>query len=81
MQHPMQQMVPPASMPNENASILAQIDSNIVSNAMMWTEHHAPDGRSYFYNSKAQESVWEKPKALKDFEGDFLFKKFNGIFF
>ncbi|XP_023246814.1 transcription elongation regulator 1 [Copidosoma floridanum] len=68
MPHPMQQPMVPAAMPNEDPSILAQIDPNIVSSAMMWTEHHAPDGRSYFYNSKAQESIWEKPQALKDFE-------------
>merc|ERR550519_1477685 len=33
-----------------------------------WTEHTAPDGKKYYYNSKTQESVWEKPQELKDFE-------------
>ena len=70
MPHAMQQpMVPANSMQNEDPSIVAQIDSEIVANAIMWTEHRAPDGRSYFYNSKAGESVWERPQALKDFEG------------
>jgi transcription elongation regulator 1 len=72
MPHAMQQPITPtASMSNEDPSILAQIDSEIVSNAMVWTEHRAPDGRSYFYNSKAGESVWEKPQVLKDFECTF----------
>jgi hypothetical protein len=33
-----------------------------------WTEHDAPDGRKYYYNSESQESVWEKPKELADFQ-------------
>lgn len=69
MQHSMQPSMAAASMPNEDSSIVAQLDAEIVSNASVWTEHRAPDGRSYFYNSKAGESVWEKPQALKDFEG------------
>lgn len=69
MAHAMQPPMAAPTMPNEDPSIVAQIDSEIVSNASAWTEHRAPDGRSYFYNSKAGESVWEKPQALKDFEG------------
>eukprot|EP00058_Branchiostoma_floridae_P012859 XP_002598347.1 hypothetical protein BRAFLDRAFT_57552 [Branchiostoma floridae] len=30
-----------------------------------WTEHKAPDGRTYFYNSKTKQSTWEKPAELK----------------
>lgn len=70
MPHPMQQMAPTSAMPNEDPTILAQLDPEIVANAMVWTEHRAPDGRSYFYNSKAGESVWEKPQALNDLEGE-----------
>jgi len=33
-----------------------------------WSEHTAPDGKKYYYNSKSGESVWEKPKELVDFE-------------
>merc|ERR1719402_1220488 len=39
-----------------------------------WTEHTAPDGKKYYYNSKTQESVWEKPQELKDFEVEQLRK-------
>lgn len=30
-----------------------------------WTEHTAPDGRKYYYNSKTRESRWEKPDEMK----------------
>jgi len=46
----------------------SQIDPEIVARAAEWTEHKAPDGRSYFYNNKLGESVWEKPQALKNLE-------------
>ena len=43
--------------------------------AAEWTEHRAPDGRFYYYNAKAGESVWEKPQPLKDLEGKQKFSK------
>lgn len=58
-------------VPAEDPAIIAQIDAELVAAAMLWTEHRAPDGRLYYYNSKAGESVWEKPQALKDFESEF----------
>lgn len=33
--------------------------------AFEWSEHRAPDGRIYYYNSATKESRWEKPDALK----------------
>lgn len=30
-----------------------------------WTEHKAPDGRTYYYNNVTKQSSWEKPDALK----------------
>ena len=30
-----------------------------------WSEHKAPDGRTYFYNSVTKASAWEKPDAMK----------------
>lgn len=41
----------------------------MVARAAEWTSHRAPDGRTYYYNAKKQESVWEKPQAMKDLEG------------
>lgn len=50
----------------------ASLDPDLVAGAAYWTEHKAPDGRSYYYNAKTQESVWEKPQAMKDLEGKFF---------
>lgn len=30
-----------------------------------WTEHKAPDGRTYYYNNITKQSAWEKPDELK----------------
>ncbi|XP_054834280.1 pre-mRNA-processing factor 40 homolog B isoform X1 [Eublepharis macularius] len=30
-----------------------------------WSEHRAPDGRIYYYNSETKQSSWEKPDDLK----------------
>ena len=30
-----------------------------------WTEHKAPDGRTYFYNTETKQSSWQKPDDLK----------------
>lgn len=30
-----------------------------------WTEHTAPDGRKYFFNTRTRQSAWEKPDELK----------------
>ena len=54
-------------------SIFDKIDPQLVAKASEWSEHKAPDGRSYFYNGKSQESVWEKPQDMKDLESKFAF--------
>ena len=51
-----------------------QISPDLIASAAEWTEHKAPDNRSYYYNAKTQESVWEKPQAMKDLEGEIFFK-------
>lgn len=30
-----------------------------------WTEHKAPDGRTYYYNILTKQSLWDKPDELK----------------
>ncbi|KAF7285403.1 hypothetical protein GWI33_010656 [Rhynchophorus ferrugineus] len=59
----------PSALPAINeAEVMSKIDPDIVAKAFEWTEHKAPDGRLYYYNSKKGESVWEKPQPLKDLE-------------
>ncbi|KAM4700430.1 pre-mRNA-processing factor 40 homolog B isoform 1-T1 [Discoglossus pictus] len=35
------------------------------SSKSLWSEHKAPDGRTYFYNPVTKQSTWEKPDELK----------------
>ena len=35
-----------------------------------WSEHKTQDGKSYYYNARSQQSVWEKPKVLEEWEGN-----------
>lgn len=44
------------------------IDPSIVAKANEWTEHQAPDGRTFYYNAAKSESVWEKPEAIRELE-------------
>jgi pre-mRNA-processing factor 40 len=39
-----------------------------------WTEHKAPDGRTYYYNAGTKQSSWEKPDELKS-EAERLLSK------
>jgi transcription elongation regulator 1 len=64
-------MAPPFSSapPPQWGNIQALIDPKIIAAAAQWTEHRAPpDGRPYFYNAATQQSIWEKPAALKELE-------------
>ena len=33
-----------------------------------WSEHKNPEGKCYYFNSRTQESVWEKPQILLDWD-------------
>jgi len=33
-----------------------------------WSEHKNNDGKSYFYNTRTQESTWDKPQVLTDWD-------------
>ena len=37
-----------------------------------WSEHKNVDGKSYYYNSKTMESIWDKPHVLIDWEGRLI---------
>ncbi|GAB1597955.1 pre-mRNA-processing factor 40 homolog A-like isoform X2 [Argonauta hians] len=47
------------------ASSTASIECKPVEKKTVWTEHKAPDGRTYYYNSVTKQSSWEKPDELK----------------
>lgn len=68
MPPPMQQLAAAV----DEAAVMAQIDPEIMVKAAEWTEHKAPDGRSYYYHAKKGESVWEKPQPMKDLESEFF---------
>lgn len=42
----------------------------------VWTEHKAPDGRKYYYNSATKQSSWEKPAELMS-EPDTPWKEYT----
>jgi len=31
----------------------------------VWTEHKAPDGRPYYFNTQTKQSSWDKPDEFK----------------
>ncbi|VDK78127.1 unnamed protein product [Onchocerca ochengi] len=37
----------------------------VSSEAALWQEYTAPDGRKYYYNTQTQETTWDKPKVLE----------------
>lgn len=59
-------MVPQFSMPPPGfPGTEMQQPQYIVSTNAEWTEHKAPDGRTYYYNNVTKQSLWEKPEELK----------------
>lgn len=62
-------MIPQATQPPP-ANL--HIDPIIMAKAAEWTEHKAPDGRTFFYNASKGESVWERPEALVQLEASRL---------
>ena len=63
--------VPPPVLQFDHLA-LSQVDPKVVAKAFEWTEHTSPDGKIYYFNAKTQASVWEKPAALIEFEGNIL---------
>ena len=44
-----------------------------------WSEHKNTDGRIYYYNARTQESTWEKPKAMADWEASLVAQQVNTL--
>ncbi|XP_032682663.1 pre-mRNA-processing factor 40 homolog A isoform X1 [Odontomachus brunneus] len=54
--------IPPPSPNNSNE---ATTTMSTAEKKTDWSEHKAPDGRTYYYNSVTKQSLWEKPDELK----------------
>lgn len=68
-QHPPQQQM--NEQPAKNLIVKpGVIEPQVIARAAEWSEHRAPDGRPYYYHSGRGESVWEKPQAIRDLEGE-----------
>ena len=39
----------------------------------LFTEHDTQDGKKYYYNTKTNQSIWDKPKCLSDLPGRVFF--------
>ncbi len=71
---PWASQVPPVPLANSEAAkqhllLNVAIDPEIRMQASEWTEYKTPDGKAYYFSSKTQQSVWDKPKALVDLDG------------
>lgn len=71
---PVMGMPPYSGPPNPAVAAVQQASPVISSPGQMehkpekkspWTEHKAPDGRTYYYNNVTKQSSWEKPKDLQ----------------
>ena len=40
--------------------------------ASSYTEHDTPDGKKYYFNTKTNQSTWDKPKCLSEVVGKFF---------
>ncbi|KAL4715590.1 hypothetical protein ACJJTC_009216 [Scirpophaga incertulas] len=65
-------MIPPFSMPppgfptfKPELNAPAPDIAPMANQSSPWSEHKAPDGRTYYYNSVTKQSLWEKPDDLK----------------
>lgn len=52
-----------------NQQLISKIDPELRLQAAEWTEHKTPDGKTYYFSSKTQQSVWVKPDILTKFDG------------
>ncbi|VVC89920.1 unnamed protein product, partial [Leptidea sinapis] len=59
--------MPPPGFPSFKPDLVAPAPeiSPLANQGNPWTEHKAPDGRTYYYNSITKQSLWEKPDDLK----------------
>lgn len=65
--HP-QLMMPPLMANIANSQKMMLVPPEIRMAAMEWMEYKTPQNKPYYFSTKTQQSVWEKPKALIDLE-------------
>lgn len=51
-----------------NQQKLMLIAADVRAAASEWMEYQSPEGKAYYFSNKTQQTTWEKPKALLDFE-------------
>ncbi|XP_077339412.1 pre-mRNA-processing factor 40 homolog B isoform X1 [Lithobates pipiens] len=61
---PVSSAVPAPSMPKITVDDKSP-SQDIPKKKSLWTEHKAPDGRTYYYNTETKQSTWEKPDEFK----------------
>ncbi|GBP83838.1 Pre-mRNA-processing factor 40 homolog B [Eumeta japonica] len=59
--------MPPPGFPPYKTDITAPAPdvAPLANQSSPWSDHKAPDGRTYYYNSVTKQSLWEKPDELK----------------
>lgn len=67
----------PSGVDQINHPLLSKIDKELRLQATEWAEYKTPEGKCYYYNTKSQQSVWEKPEVLIKLER----KSFSKILF
>lgn len=58
-------MIPPFSVPPPGFTNFPGPPGAPTAAVGEWSEHKAPDGRTYYYNSVTKQSSWQKPDQLK----------------
>ncbi|RLU23079.1 hypothetical protein DMN91_005357 [Ooceraea biroi] len=57
--------IPPPSPLGNGPDATAAMSVSATEKKTDWSEHKAPDGRTYYYNNITKQSLWEKPDELK----------------
>ncbi|EEC01225.1 transcription elongation regulator, putative, partial [Ixodes scapularis] len=45
-------------------------EPDVQEQAAQWAEHRTPEGKSYYHNSRTQQTTWDRPQALVDLDSD-----------
>lgn len=63
-------MMPPmmAAINANSQKLMLMVPAEIRIAALEWMEYKTPAGKPYYFSTKTQQSVWEKPKPLLDLE-------------